>query len=183
MSNIIVDYSGGICLCNFDQCLSKTHGIVRVGRDHYKYSAPEIMTKPEQSIYEMIEYRMNVDCFSVGMMTWELINGIHAFADIEKDSNSPVADLIILYYIILYCNRKMLKLSQLWLDLSEGDSKSNIMKNITTIMNVKLESTSNVLYSLSYYIALLLRDVHNRLSVEQILREFREEDNAGRRRL
>jgi hypothetical protein len=51
------------------------------------------------------------------------------------------------------------------------------MKNITKIIDAKLESMFNV----SYYVALLLRDVHNRLSAEQMLGEFREKDNVPRR--
>jgi hypothetical protein len=166
MTNIVVDYSGKICLCNFDQCVYKIHRIARVGGGHYEYSAPETMMQPRQLIYEMVEYKINIDCFAVGVMAWDLATGIHAFADVQKDSY-----------------RKMLKLSKLWVQLSEGDPNDNIMKYITEIMDIPFESKPNRLGSLSCQIALLLCDEKNQLSAERIFKEFNEENNLQRRQL
>jgi hypothetical protein len=75
----------------------------------------------------------------------------------------------------------MSKLSKLWVELSEGNSNGNIMKYITEILGIPVESEPNRLGSLSYLIALLLRDEENRLSTERILQEFDDENNQRRR--
>jgi hypothetical protein len=133
---------------------------------------------PRQSVYKHIEPQMNIDCFAVGVMAWELTTRIHALTNREEDSNSPVTDLNISYY-----HRKMSMLSQLWVELSEGDPNSNIMKYITKIMNIPLESKPNKLDSPTYYIARLLRREKGRLSAERILEEFNPENNEGHREL
>jgi hypothetical protein len=86
-SNVVVDYHGNFCAHNFDECLHKEHGRARVRRGHYKYSAPETMLRPGQSIYNQINDNVNRDCFAVGVMAWEFATDIHAFANVEKDSN------------------------------------------------------------------------------------------------
>jgi hypothetical protein len=136
------------------------------------------MMMPRQSVYKQIEYQMNIDCFAVGVMTGELATHIHAFTNPEEDSNSPVTDLKISYY-----HRKMSVLSQLRVELSEGDPNRNIMKYVTKFLNIPLESKPNKLSSLTYSLALPLRDEKNRLSAEGILEEFSPETNEGRREL
>jgi hypothetical protein len=71
MTNVVEDYSGRIRLDNFGQCQSMEHGIAPVGHGHYKYSTPETVTMPRQSVYEQTEHKMNIDCFAVGVMAWE----------------------------------------------------------------------------------------------------------------
>jgi hypothetical protein len=53
-----------------------------------------------QALLEVLQF--------IFQLALELATDIHAFADVEKYSNSPVAHLNV-----LYCKRKMLKLSQL----------------------------------------------------------------------
>jgi hypothetical protein len=60
-------------------------------------------------------------------------------------------------------------LSQLGAELSEGDPNGHIMKYITKIMKIPLESKLSNLGSLTYYVALLLREEKDRLSAEGIL--------------
>jgi hypothetical protein len=108
MTNVAADHSGRVRLDNFGQCQSMEHGIARIGRRHYKYSAPETMMMPRQSAHKQTEHKMNIDCFAVGVMAWELATGIRAFTNSEEASNSPITD----HNISLY-HRKMYMLSQL----------------------------------------------------------------------
>jgi hypothetical protein len=53
---------------------------------------------PWEYIYHQIKYHVNVDCFAIGVIAWELATSIRALADLEEDFNSPAADLNELYY-------------------------------------------------------------------------------------
>jgi hypothetical protein len=44
-----------------------------------KHSGPEAMIMQSKSIDNYMKYKDNVDCFAVGVMTWELATGINAF--------------------------------------------------------------------------------------------------------
>jgi hypothetical protein len=153
MTNVVVEYSKRIRLCNFDKCESIEHGIARVGRGYYKYSAPETIIAPRKSTHHEIKYRENVDCFAVGVMPWKFVTGIHTFADTEKDSNSPIADLNV-----LYDHRKRCKLNEVGVQFSEGDPNANIVKPMRKILDIQLEDCPEQICSLSFSIALQLPD-------------------------
>jgi hypothetical protein len=95
MSNVVIDHDGNIKIIEYDESLSKG-GCARLGRGHYEYSAPEIMLKPGASIYTIIKYKENIDCFSVGVMAWELATGMRAFSHVEADSSLLIADMSVL---------------------------------------------------------------------------------------
>jgi hypothetical protein len=97
MSNIVVDYNGNIKIINYGEGMLKG-GCARAGRGHYKYSALETMQKPGTSIYDIVNYKENVDCFTVGVMVWELTTGEHDFPTPEATSSYVVADMSVLYY-------------------------------------------------------------------------------------
>jgi serine/threonine protein kinase len=174
LNNVVVDDNGNICVYNFDQCLRRDGCVVHAGRRHYKYSAPETMKRPRHSIYENVKHKINIDCFAVGVIAWELAKGMHAFANVEANSNLVAADMSVLYY-----NRKSNILSKFWDDLAEGGN----MNHITTIMDIPLESIPNVEYLLAYYIIQLLRDGTDRLGAEELLGKFDEDDNNRQRNL
>jgi hypothetical protein len=117
---------------------------VLAGRDHYKYSALEIMMKPGTSVYDTIKYQENGDCFAVCVMAWELATSGHAFPNTEAISNFIVVDMNVLYY-----NRKRNILSKLCENLAETVHFHRIVK----MMGKQLENNPNSIFTLLYYIA------------------------------
>jgi hypothetical protein len=153
MNNVVIQSDGDIKIIGYGESVRKG-GAVRRGRGHYEYSAPETMLKPGDNIYTPIIYKENVDCFSVGVMAWELATGTHAFPKVEEDSSLANADMGVLYY-----NRKMDTLSKLWADSAE----SKDFTNISIIMGRQLEKTPSSKYSLTSLLAQLLANGDNRL--------------------
>jgi hypothetical protein len=131
MANVVVDYPRRIRVRNFDHYQSQDECWARLGRGHYKDSAPKSLVMPRKSIYDKAKYEANVDCFAVGVMAWKLATGSNAFDDLAQDSNSPAADMNGVYY-----NRKISKLSESWVQFSQGDPAGDTMKHITKIMDI-----------------------------------------------
>jgi serine/threonine protein kinase len=153
MNNVVIMYDGNIKIIGYGECVRKG-GAARLGRGHYEYSAPETMLKPGDNIYDRVIYKENIDCFSVGVVAWELATGTHAFPNVEEDSSLANADMGVLYY-----KRKMSMLSGLWVDSAE----SHDLHNISKIMGKQLERSPNSKYSLTFFLAQLLAKGDNRL--------------------
>jgi hypothetical protein len=159
MNNIVIDDKGSVKIIGYGESLRRL-GRARVGRGHREYSAPETMLKSGASIYTTIHYNENVDCFSIGVVAWELATGTRAFPNVEADSGLASVDTSV-----LYCNRKMSMLSQLWANVAERGHYTGI----STIMGKPLERNPDTQYSLTFFIAELLEKEDKRLMAKDFV--------------